>query len=309
MSTEPDGSREPATASARSNDATHDAAVLALRNNQARNIAMLAGALDCIISMNRDGNIVEFNAAAEQTFGYRSAQVIGRPLADIIIPPALRARHWQGLAKRLATGEGPIVGQRIEIDAMRADGSEFPVELAVVQYELDGQPLFTGFLRDISARRRSEQYERFRSDILELLVSGEKLEPVLEALVRGVEQICPTMLCSILLLSKDGKYFDKSIAPSLPAFFSAAIEGPAIGLGAGSCGTAAFTGERVIVEDIATHAYWADYKELAARAGLAACWSQPIRSSSGQILGTFAIYHPHPHTPTLDDITVIEQSA
>jgi PAS domain S-box-containing protein len=131
----------------------------------------------------------------------------------------------------------------------------------------------------------------------------------LEAIVQGVEQLNPAMICSILLLSSDGKHLGKGVAPSLPDFYNAALDGVEIGVGVGSCGTAAFTGERVIVEDISTHPYWVSYKELASRAGLGACWSQPIRSSTGQVLGTFAIYHHEVHMPVEADITLIEQSA
>jgi diguanylate cyclase (GGDEF)-like protein/PAS domain S-box-containing protein len=117
------------------------------------------------------------------------------------------------------------------------------------------------------------------------------------------------MLCSILLLDEEGKHLVKGTSPSLPDFYNEAINGMEIGIGAGSCGTAAFTGKRVIVEDIATHPYWTPFKELGARAGLAACWSQPILSSLNQILGTFAIYHREAHVPVASDIRLIEQSA
>ena len=113
----------------------------------------------------------------------------------------------------------------------------------------------------------------------------------------------------MLLLSSDGKHLSRGVAPGLPDFYNTAIDGIEIGLGVGSCGTAAFTGERVVVEDIQTHPYWAPYKELAAQAGLQACWSQPIRAAGGQVLGTFAIYHRQPHAPDADDIGLIEQSA
>jgi PAS domain S-box-containing protein len=117
------------------------------------------------------------------------------------------------------------------------------------------------------------------------------------------------MLCSIVLLDDERKHIRKSLAPSLPDFYNKALEGLAIGMGKGSCGTAAFTGQRVIVEDIATHPYWAPYKDLAASAGLGACWSQPILASDGSVLGTFAIYHRMPHTPADYDIYLIEQCA
>ncbi|MBT9521849.1 MAG: PAS domain S-box protein [Dechloromonas sp.] len=162
---------------------------------------------------------------------------------------------------------------------------------------------------DISETKRAERYDQFRTHVLELLASDESLPGVLEALVRGAEQLYPAMLCSIVLLDSEGKQIAKSIAPSLPDFYNKALEGIAIGMGVGSCGTAACTGQRVIVEDIATHPYWALYKELAASAGLGACWSEPILASDGRVLGTFAIYYREPHVPAEYDIYLIEQCA
>ncbi|MDP2880417.1 MAG: PAS domain S-box protein [Azonexus sp.] len=162
---------------------------------------------------------------------------------------------------------------------------------------------------DISETKRAERHDQFRTHVLELLARGESLPRVLEALVRGAEQLYPAMLCSIVLLDSTGTHIEKSIAPSLPDFYNKALEGLTIGMGKGSCGTAAYTGQRVIVEDIATHPHWAPYKELAASAGLSACWSQPILASDGRVLGTFAIYHRAPHIPAEYHIYLIEQCA
>ncbi|PKO39537.1 MAG: hypothetical protein CVU33_04785 [Betaproteobacteria bacterium HGW-Betaproteobacteria-6] len=162
---------------------------------------------------------------------------------------------------------------------------------------------------DISETKRTERHDQFRTHVLELLAGGEPLTRVLVDLVRGAEQLYPAMLCSIVLLDSEGKQIESCIAPSLPDFYNQALTGLAIGMGVGSCGTAAFTGQRVIVEDIATHPYWAPYKELAASAGLGACWSQPILASDGRVLGTFAIYHREPHQPAEYDIYLIEQCA
>jgi diguanylate cyclase (GGDEF)-like protein/PAS domain S-box-containing protein len=149
----------------------------------------------------------------------------------------------------------------------------------------------------------------FRNRVLELLVQAAPLPQILETLLLGLEQIRPGALCSLILLDTEGRHFARTFGPSLPDFYNAALIGLAIGPGAGSCGTAAYTGERVVVADIATHPFWHDYKELAAQAGLAACWSQPIKSSAGQVLGTFAIYYRTPQTPQAADLEQIEQSA
>ena len=120
------------------------AAIDALRALEARTSAILESALDCIITMDHHGRVVEFNPAAEQTFGYARAEVIGRQVADIIIPTSLREPHRHGLAHYLATGAGPILGQGLELMACRADGTEFPVALAVTRVDLPGDPVFTG---------------------------------------------------------------------------------------------------------------------------------------------------------------------
>jgi PAS domain S-box-containing protein len=128
----------------------------ALQSSESRKSAILTSALDAIVDMDGQGRIVEFNPAAERMFGRARADVIGRELAEVIIPPRLRDAHRRGLAHFLATGEGPILGRPIEIEAMRPDGTLFPVELAVIHVHDDGAPAFTGFIRDITQRNQSE---------------------------------------------------------------------------------------------------------------------------------------------------------
>ncbi|MDC4223573.1 MAG: PAS domain S-box protein [Candidatus Manganitrophus sp.] len=133
----------------------------ALRESEARMEAILEISFDCIITIDHKGKVLEFNPAAESTFGYRRSEVIGKELAELIIPPSLRERHRAGLARYLTSGEGRGLDRRIEMTAMRADGSEFPVELKVTPVLSEGPPIFTGSVRDISERKWSEQ-ERHR---------------------------------------------------------------------------------------------------------------------------------------------------
>jgi two-component system cell cycle sensor histidine kinase/response regulator CckA len=128
----------------------------ALRASEARKSAILETALDCIITMDHEGNVVEFNSAAERTFGYRRAEVVGKELAQFIIPPSLRERHRAGMAHYLNTTEGPVLGKRLEFPALRADGTEFPAELAITRIPTDGPPLFTAYLRDITDQMRAQ---------------------------------------------------------------------------------------------------------------------------------------------------------
>ena len=141
----------------------------ALRTSEALKGAILGAALDCIVTMDHKGNIVEFNPAAERTFGFARAEVIGKSMAELIIPPALREQHRHGLAHYLATDHGPIIGKRIEMTALRADGTEFPVELAVTRVDRTESPLFAGFIRDISDRKQAEAALRESNERFQLV--------------------------------------------------------------------------------------------------------------------------------------------
>jgi two-component system, cell cycle sensor histidine kinase and response regulator CckA len=135
----------------------HDEAEAARRENEVRTSAILESALDSIITIDGDGLIVEFNRTAEETFGRTRADVLGRPMAELLIPPALRGGHTAGLARYLQTGVGRILNQRVELTAMRADGTEFPVEVAVVPVHLTDTTVFTGYVRDITDRQYLQQ--------------------------------------------------------------------------------------------------------------------------------------------------------
>lgn len=154
-----------------------------------------------------------------------------------------------------------------------------------------------------------DKINQLRNTVLELIASSSKLSKVLPAVIQAIENDYPDTVCSILLLDKSGKHLVLGAAPSLPDFYNEALDGVAIGQGVGSCGTAAYTGKRVIVADISTHAYWASWVKLAKKAKLAACWSEPIINNKGNVLGTFAIYQRKISTPKANDFTLIEQFA
>ena len=131
------------------------AAVLAV--SAARQRAILEAALDAVISIDRHARVTYVNSAFERTFGYRAEDVIGRDLAEAVVPPSLREAHRRGLARHLETGQSSILDRRIEMPAMRSDGTEFPAELTVTRTGLPGEPIFTAYVRDITDRQRAEQ--------------------------------------------------------------------------------------------------------------------------------------------------------
>jgi two-component system sensor histidine kinase/response regulator len=135
---------------------TIEATVMDLRASEARKAAILELAPDAFITMDHEGRILEFNPAAERIFGYSRAEAVGQELAPLLIPVGAREAHQRGLARYLATGEGTVLNQRIEITGMRAGGAEFPVELSVIPIQVGQRPVFTATARDITERKRSE---------------------------------------------------------------------------------------------------------------------------------------------------------
>lgn len=131
-------------------------AEMSLRESEALKSAILEAALDAIITIDHDGHIIEFNPAAEAMFGRKRAEVIGQSLADLIIPSALREKYRQGLANYLATGRGAVIGKRIETTALRADGTEFPVEVAISRIGQQEPAMFAGYIRDLTEWKQAE---------------------------------------------------------------------------------------------------------------------------------------------------------
>lgn len=144
--------------------------------------------------------------------------------------------------------------------------------------------------------------------VLEAIATSAPLEQVLDLLARTIEELSGQALCSILLLDEDGQHLRHGAAPSLPESYRRAIDGIAIGPAVGSCGTAAYRGAVVIVADIAVDPLWENFRTLALRHGLRACWSKPITSSRGGVLGTFAMYYRQPHAPSLQDWELVEMA-
>ena len=139
----------------------------ALRGSVQLKSAMLGAALDCIVTIDHLGRIVEFNPAAERTFGYHREEVLGKRMDTLLMPEEFRERHRRGLKRYLETGDGPILERRLEMTAMRRDGAILPIELTVTVLTGSDPPMFTGFVRDITDRLESERTRRQLAAVVE----------------------------------------------------------------------------------------------------------------------------------------------
>jgi len=166
---------------------------------------------------------------------------------------------------------------------------------------------FVGSSTDITERKRAEVLLAAENRVLEMIARGDSRALILDAICRLVEELASGSQSSILLLDPNAKCLRHGAAPSLPSSYNEAVDGVVIGPCAGSCGTAAYRAEPVIVSDIAADPLWGDYRSVALAHGLRACWSTPILSSAGKVLGTFAIYYRQPRSPTPLDHSVIRQ--
>lgn len=154
----------------------------------------------------------------------------------------------------------------------------------------------------IDERKLEEGQEKVR----EMIAANAPLGEILENLVLMIEAQSPDMLCSVLLLSEDGNHIRHGAAPNLPEQYVKAVNGAPIGPNVGSCGTAMYLGEPVVVTDISSDPLWEGYRDLTAGTGLRACWSTPIMSRRGKVLGSFAMYYRRPQAPTAAEARLTE---
>ncbi|MEZ5590778.1 MAG: PAS domain S-box protein [Gammaproteobacteria bacterium] len=168
---------------------------------------------------------------------------------------------------------------------------------------------FECYFTDVTARKQTETLLAGQKYVLELMAANTPLSETLDALLQVIEAQAPKLHASVLLLDNDGVHMRHAAAPSLPQSYTEALDGLAIGPQVGSCGTAMFRREAVIVEDIASDPLWEDYRELALAHGLRACWSKPLLDVGGKVLGSFAFYFSQPGRPTERHNQLIDSTA
>ncbi|WEN14677.1 EAL domain-containing protein [Rhodanobacter sp. AS-Z3] len=177
-----------------------------------------------------------------------------------------------------------------------------------VDFDEAGQPLrMMGACQDITERKRAQQLDAGQHEILAGIAARHSLAQSLDQIARLHETMNPGALCSLLLLDESGRHVLHGAAPCLPETFNRALHGLEIGEARGSCGTAAWRRERVVVADIATHPYWENYRSLALVHGLKACWSTPVLGRDGKVLGTFAVYFREAREPRPEELQSIDR--
>src|SRR6267378_2357336 len=266
-----------------------DRAEAALRTSKEKYRDLINASPDAICVLDADSKCVLVNPAGVELAGRTEEELIGFSITDTYVPEELHL--FRDRIDKLKA-EGSF---RFERKFLKKNGEVIPVEISLSA--LRGQ-YYQAIIRDISQRKRREALLAGENRVLEMAAKGDSLADILANLCLLVEEQSTGVLASILLMDPNGKQLRHGAAPNLPKAYTDAIDGLAIGHSVGSCGSAAYRAEQVIVSDIATDPLWDPFRNLALTHSLRACWSTPIFSSEGKVIGTFAMYYRKPRSPS-----------
>jgi PAS domain S-box-containing protein len=266
-----------------------DRAEADLRTSEEKYRDLINASPDAVCVLDADSKWVLVNPAGIKLAGRPEEELIGSSVTDTYVPEELHL--FRDRIEKLKA-EGSF---RFERKFLRKNGEVIPVEVSLAA--LRGR-YYQAIIRDISQRKRREALLAGENRVLEMVAKGDSLAEILDKLCVLVEEQSSGVLASILLMDPNGKQLRHGAAPNLPKTYTEAIDGTFIGPAVGSCGTAAFRAEQVIVSDIAADPLWADFRDLALAHSLRACWSTPIFSSEGKVIGTFAMYYREPRSPS-----------
>ena len=262
--------------------------------------------------IDREGQWILSRGGGLEKLGRKPDEVVGQSYFEYYRnqPEIIQAmqRALEGQRQVLEIEVGGRIWHSTYVPCKGADGtveSVFGTAFDITDYKRTNERLAL----EKKAHERTRYLLDSRNQILELMATGIDLKIVLHKLIKTVEAYVPEVRGSIFLVDPRRKRLCLGAAPSLPDYFNQAVDRTPIQMGLGCCGTAAFTGKRTIAEKIAIHPYWVSVRGLAAKAGLEACWSEPIYSSDRKVLGTFAFYLSEPRGPIQEEIELISQSA
>jgi two-component system cell cycle sensor histidine kinase/response regulator CckA len=270
---------------------------------EARFRSLVEDLSDLLYTLDIKGIVTYVSEAIERISSYTAAEVIGRHHSEFIHPedlPLFRGRLQRAPLNEVESREYRIVDKS---GAPRWVRSSSRIRLK------HGQPVgVIGLITDIAEQRRTEQLRAGESCVLEMIATNAPLKETLAALCTLIEAQASGMICSVLLLDEDGLHMRHGAAPNLPSGYTKVIDGLTIGACAGSCGTAMYRGEPVIVTDILTDPLWAIYRDLATQYDLRACWSIPVRSHQGKVLGSLAMYYREPRSPRDAEMKLLQSA-
>ncbi len=278
----------------------------ALRQAQEINRRIVDCTGDCVKILDLEGRLLYINSVGLRLLEISDArELLNRPLAGFFDGEVRRAAE-EAVAQARRDGRGGFqYSMRTAAGTLRwfdavvtpiTDVSGDVVQLLVIS-------------RDVTERRREDTFRAAQHQVFEMIATGTALPLVLDSLVRLVENHSDGMLCTVLLLDEDGITVRHGAAPSLPPGYIEAINGLRIGPNSGSCGTAMYLGQRVIVTDILADPLWENYRDVSRQFGLRACWSAPIFSPQRKVLGSFAMYYTEPREPQDEELRLIETAA
>jgi len=272
--------------------------------------ALLAGSPDAIILFEAGSGIpVDVNRNAERLFGRTHEELMRLRLRDLCPPVqpdgTASPRAVDALVQRGLAGDIRI----FPLTFQHSSGRHIDGEIRLVALDKNGMQLVHVRVADVTGQRIAEALRTGQNRLLEMIARGAPLPDILDNLLRLIEAQAPGLVCTVLLLDEDGVTVRGGSAPGMPPEFLRALEGSRIGPQAGSCGTAMFRREPVIVADIRTDPLWDGYRELAERYGLRACWAMPVMADRQTVLGSFAMYYRDVRLPRADDERLIGVAA
>lgn len=269
--------------------------------NKQRYLSLFQHNPSAVFTVDFTGKITAVNPAGLALFGYSAKELLNRSFTSLLAA--------EDLDEAINFFNKVMQGETISRDITLIPKNGLRKQLLLTSFPMKAEDKVVGcygIANDITEKRKSERILEKRRIVMELTATGNPLAEILDATVRMAEDQYEDKRCSILLLEKFAKHLIFGAAPSLPAEYCKSIDGMEIGESSGSCGTAAYRGEPVVVTDIAADPLWERWRESALRFNLRACWSHPVLSSRGKVLGTFAVYSNSSYTPSKEDIEFME---
>ena len=269
-------------------------------------LAVTDYAEDYITLFDRDFRHLFVNRKVAHTLGRTSDELIGKTLAQIGMPAEL-CDLWQSKMLQVVESGKPVT---FDSRMVLPNGSSMLETLLAPVKDSDGATqAITAITRDVTSWKRDQALRNAQNEVMRELARGASLTELMGTMVRLSEQNAPGRLCSLLLLSEDGRHLVPGCAPQLPEELIHAICARPIGPDNASCGAAAYHKHLILADDLTTHGAWAEHRALARKYGLHACWSQAILSADGALLGTFAMYHKKPRPPNETELLVVHEAA